>query len=618
MSKIENTGKLKISKHGFGVIITEDINRKIRVGKKDLNHNFSGDVVTFTIIKSHEKIEFAKITSEPKYKDREFVGIIHHTFRINIFIYNLSMGKNNLVVCDTIIVNGYVYTNENNFVKFKIVKYEDGLFYGVVIENYGIFNDNIGLTKYLINFYNLKNEFDEKVIKNIDEIITRFNNDKVYELENRKDLRNIKTFTIDPEGSRDLDDAISLIKIRNGYKLYIHIADVSYFVKKDSEVDKEALRRCFSVYLPNQVIRMLPAVLSENLCSLLPDSDKYAVTTEVDVDMSGEVLHWKIYKSVIRSNVKFSYKEVYNILETNTDCDYIEDLKLLYELSKILEKDRLKLPIKKLNKNFEMDISYSDYSHSMIEEMMILNNILAAKTLSKSGLSYPSRYHNSPEYGNNINMMEFMEKINGIPMTELNVTKLQNLVNTKDNKTQLINLLFIQRILQKAKYEHNDQGHWALNLEYYSHFTSPIRRYSDLIAHRLIFENNCIVETLKKNLDQINRKEEDYQKIEFLIDKVKLIRQLNNNFVTNKEKILDGYITDIRNPTISIFIPSIFWSQEFHIAQLSTERMKYDNIKKYFYDENDNKIISGMSVKLKLTKVKVSYMELDFEIIKNI
>ena len=618
----EFKGKLKITKYGFGIILNSS-SKKIRVDKKDINNNFNGDEVTYIIKKDTGKTQFAEIISEPNYKNREFNGIIHHTYKEDVFIYNFNIGRSNLVLCDCMIddkkrkkkKNITKYLNNNNFVKFIITKYKNNLFYGRVIENYGSFYDNGALSKYIIDFYKLNYEFSKKVIKKSEKCVKRYNNDMEEEIKKRKDLRYLNTFTIDPNGARDLDDAISIIKLDTGYKLYVHIADVSYFVKKGNSIDIESRKRSFSVYLPNQVIRMLPPLLSENLCSLLPDSDKYAVTTEVDIDNKGQIIKWDTYKSIIRSNYKYTYEEVYEIIENNSNNEYISELILLYNLSNILKRNRLKLPNKDINDNFDMDISYSDFSHSMIEEMMILNNILVAKTLFKKGIPYPARYHSEPKYERNINLLELVERINDVTISKVDVNQLQYLVDVEEDDKKLINLFFIQRILSKARYDSIDSGHWALNLDFYSHFTSPIRRYPDLISHRLIFGDNYKDETLKRYLKVINDNEKDYQQIEFFMDKIKLIRHINKLQSKNKNKVFDGYILEIKNPTVTIFIPSLFWIQELHIADITNTKMKYDNIKKIYYSDN-NIISSGTKIQMKIKKIKVAFLEIEFEINK--
>lgn len=617
----ELKGTLKITKYGFGLIITKDPSKTIKVDKRDLNNNFGGDEVTYVIKKDNGKTQFAEVTSKPNYKNRDFIGIVHHSFKTDVFIYNYNIGKSNLVLCDSIKIDG-VFKNEvnlilseNNFVKFTITKYKNKLFYGKIIENFGSFYDNLALSKYVIEFNNLKDEFPDKVIKKSKKCENKYYSEMDEEIKKRKDLRNIVTFTIDPKGARDLDDAISIIKTDEGYKAFVHIADVSYFISKGNSIDMEAKKRSFSVYLPTQVIRMLPPLLSENLCSLLPDSDKYAVTTEIDISNDGKILKWDIYKSVIRSNYKYTYEEVFNILENNVRDQFTNELILLKDLSSLLKSNKLKLPDKKLNDNLEMELSYADYSHTMIEEMMILNNILVAKTLYNKGINYPSRYHGPPDYQNNGKLIELIEKVNNITLSKIDVRQLQTLVNVEEHTNKLINLNFIQRILSKAKYDSTKSGHWALNLDFYSHFTSPIRRYPDLISHRLIFGDSFKEDTLNRYLKENNDNEMNHQQIEFYIDKVKIIRHLSSTFEKNINKEFEAYILDIRNPTLNIFIPSLFWSDELHIADITNDKMSYDDEKKIFY--NDDKVIShGMKIKLKVKKIKIAFLELDFEVAK--
>ena len=162
-------GKLKITKNGFGIILTNDPKNKIKVDKKDLNNNFNGDEVIYKIKKVSGLTQYVEIISEPNYKNRDFLGIVHHNFKKDVFVYNFNIGKNNLVMCDTIFVDGNIINDisnivfSNNFVKFKITRYKNKLFYGHIIENYGSFDNDEALSKYIINFNNLSYQFSEKL-----------------------------------------------------------------------------------------------------------------------------------------------------------------------------------------------------------------------------------------------------------------------------------------------------------------------------------------------------------------------------------------------------------------------------------------------------------------------
>ena len=244
----ELKGTLKINCSGFGVIESNKF-KKIKVDKKDLNLNFDGNKVTFEIIKETEYTYYAKVTSLPDFKNRVFVGIIHHFYKEDIFVFNAKFGKSHLVLCKSKVKEKL---NDNDFVMYKITKIKDQKFYGRIIEKFGDFYDDNALTKYLIKSFNLPTEFSKKVLMKADKTVNSYHNDYNIEIENRNDLRSFTTFTIDPNGARDLDDAVSIFRNENGFKVYIHIADVSYFLKKHNAVDKEAIKRSFQYIYQNK------------------------------------------------------------------------------------------------------------------------------------------------------------------------------------------------------------------------------------------------------------------------------------------------------------------------------------------------------------------------------
>lgn len=603
------SGILNINKFGFGIIKSNNFNKKIKVDKKNLNFNIDGEEVKFKIIKENENVIYAKVTSLPKLEGRVFTGIMHHKYKKDIFIYNKRFGKRNLIMCDS--TNN---VRENDILKFKIKKFKSEKFYGSVSKIIGTFFEKESITELLISEYNLIDKFSEKVFKKVEKIKNRYLKDFDNERQNRIDLSKLNIFTIDPIGARDLDDAICVVKNSNYFTVYINIADVSYFVKKGTSIDKEALKRSFSVYLPSKVIRMLPPLLSEDMCSLLPNSLKFAVTTEVIIDFKGNILKWNTYKSVIESKFKFTYEEVYEILTKNLDHKFKNDLILLKEVSDLLKKKRIKLPDKKYNDNTrKIETFYHDFSHGMIEELMILNNILVAKTLDSRNLNYPSRFHPSIDLKIAGNVIPVIEKINNFSITKLDVDTIQYLIDENEENT-LINLYFIQKMLSKARYDYENSGHWALNLDFYSHFTSPIRRYSDLISHRLLFDEKINENKLSDMISIINESENNYQKIDFYMEDIKNITYIKNNENFYKNKILEGIIIRMSNPTITIFIPEINWIKDLHIADISKVKLEYDEDNKIFFN-NDTKIMECDKLNLKISKINIPFLELKFDII---
>ena len=599
-------GILKIKRGGFGEICDTVFNKKVKVDKCNINFNFDGDKVKFEILKEGDNSIYAKIISKTEYKDNITVGMVHHFYKTNVFIYNDKFGKSNLIYCE----NNFPNLEDGSFVKVKIDSTNDDKFYGTIIEVFGNFDDNIGLTNYFINYFNLSTEFSEKVLKKSEKTLIRYYSEKDDEHKKRKDLRHLRTVTIDPAGARDLDDAISIIKHEVGYKLYVHIADVSYFVLKDNSIDRETIKRSFSVYLPNQVIRMLPPILSENLCSLLPYTDKYAVTTEINLNKYGNLVSYEIYKSVIKSDYKFSYEEVYDILEGKKefhDGGIVDDLFCLKELSEKLERERLKMPEVRFNKGVEL--YNSDYSHRMIEEAMILNNIISATELNKRGLKYPSRYHPKPleEYSKGI--LDNLSLINERNIN-ININSIQSLFDNDNFNLKAYNFHMTQRLLTKAKYCNTNEGHWALNLNLYSHFTSPIRRVPDIISHRLIFDQNYEDSEMDKILKICNENEFKYQKIDFLTEKFKRIRYIKNSNMLGS--LFNAIVTDVRNPTITLFIPDLFLTHDMHVSDFSSDKLNYDKENNEFTGSINLKV--NQWYKLKLNKIILSMLELRFTI----
>jgi len=609
-------GILEINNFGFGIISNNDFKKKIRVDKKNLNNNISGETVTFEIIKENEFIIYAKILSDPNLNGKFFIGYFHHNYKKNTFIYNSKFGKSNLIMCDL-----YYNLEENDIIKFIITKYKNKKFYGKIKKKIGNINDNKSISKLIINEFNLNNTFSNKIIKEVLNIKNKYISELKHQKLLRKDLTNINTFTIDPKGARDLDDAISILKNNDIYIIYINIADVSYFVEENSFINKEALKRSFSVYLPSNVIRMLPGELSEDLCSLTPNSNKYAVTTEVHIDKNGKIIKYDIYKSIIKSNYKFTYKEVYDIITNNKNHFLIHELKLLYDVTKLLKTKRICLPEKNFNnKTKKYDIFFHDFSHVMIQELMILNNILASKIMLKKKIPYPNRYH--PPIDNNLvsNCIKLINTYNDKDIEKFNIDNIQEIIknNMDSNKNNilLLNMYVIQLIMSKASYKDNKNGHWALNLEYYSHFTSPIRRFSDILCHRIIFGKKKI-NNLSNILENINKKESKYQQIDFYLENLNILKNLKNNEKIFFSKEIVGIVTRISNPTINIFIPEIYWSKNIHISELSNVRLNYNEKENYFYNLN-YEIKIGYEFKLKINKINIPYLEIKFEILNKI
>jgi len=316
------------------------------------------------------------------------------------------------------------------------------------------------------------------------------------ETKGRIDLRNETIFTIDPVDARDFDDAVSLEKTKDGYKLGVHIADVSHYVKEGSELDKEALLRGTSVYLVDGVVPMLPEHLSNDICSLKPNVDRLAFSIFIELSKSYAVKNFEIKKSIINSKRRFTYEEAQKIIETKKG-DFSKELLLMLKVSKALTEKRIKaggLDFDSREVKFVFDkkgkvkqIIPKERLQTMrlIEEFMLLANICATlyvKNLQKdSDMLYPFVYrvHDNPDLEKLRNLSQFVHQF-GYKVDVTDKESLAKLIEEVKGKPEeyIINDLLI-RSMAKAIYTHKNIGHYGLGFEHYTHFTSPIRRYPD-------------------------------------------------------------------------------------------------------------------------------------------
>ncbi len=328
------------------------------------------------------------------------------------------------------------------------------------------------------------------------------------DLPNRKDLRHLDVFTIDPADAKDFDDAISIQFLENGnYKVGVHIADPTFFVKEGSLLDKEAKKRATSIYLVDRTIPMLPEVLSNDLCSLNPNEDKMAFSLIFTLDKNANIQEEWFGKTVINSKRRFNYLEAQEIVNNNKG-DYLKELKALLELTDKLEQKRIKngsiqfnsVEVKfKLNEDkFPTEIYIKPHVRTMdmIEEFALLANKQISKMASLTDTGEETqnpfiyRIHEKPKEEKIAEVIAFLDKLGKNPDKngdgQLTAREINDiLAKSKDTAEEGILSLSILRSMQKAIYSSEAKGHYGLSFDYYTHFTSPIRRYPDIIAHRL-------------------------------------------------------------------------------------------------------------------------------------
>lgn len=378
------------------------------------------------------------------------------------------------------------------------------------------------------------------------------------EVARREDFRNVLTFTIDPKDAKDFDDALSLQRLNdNLWEVGVHIADVTHYVKERTLIDKEAYKRATSVYLVDRTIPMLPEKLCNNLCSLRPDEDKLCYSVIFHIDDRGEVKKSRIAHTIIRSNRRFNYEEVQTILDAKQG-ELAEELMTLDRLAKVQREKRFKngaINFDRYEVKFDIDetgkpigvyFKESTDATQLIEEFMLLANRTVAERIGrvpkgKKAKVFPYRIHDVPDPDKLMNLSQFISrwgyKVRATGSKETVAKSINNMLNdVKGQKEQdLIENITI-RAMAKARYSVYNIGHYGLALEYYTHFTSPIRRYPDMMVHRLLtryldedkrtvneltYENYCEhCSDMEQTAANAERASTKYKQVEFMQDRL--------------------------------------------------------------------------------------------------
>ncbi|MDH3891801.1 MAG: ribonuclease R [candidate division Zixibacteria bacterium] len=374
---------------------------------------------------------------------------------------------------------------------------------GKVVERIGFPGEPGVDLKTVIRNHNLADEFPDDVLNEAEQAAGRALDE---EFERRVDLTKEIIYTIDPEDAKDHDDAINIVRTKTGYTLGVHIADVSFFVKPSSSLDREAFERGNSVYLPGMVVPMLPEVLSNDVCSLKPNRKRLAHTCTMQFDLKGKLLSWKLSDSVIKSRARLSYEEVQALFDGSTDHPpkvkrVVDSLKTARELANLLSKRRFNegsldfdLPEAKLILNdsgevIELGNRVRLEAHRLVEEFMLVANKAVALEVFRRALPFLYRVHDRPSLEKMEEFSAMMSRLGLRFPVSPNIKPVQfaRFLDQIKNRPEadFINELML-RSMQKAVYQRSNIGHFGLAFTHYTHFTSPIRRYPDLLVHRLL------------------------------------------------------------------------------------------------------------------------------------
>ncbi len=497
-------GVMRANKKGFGFVEVDSLEEDIFISNDNMNGAIHDDVVLVEIISKMnlDRLE-GRVLKILERKITRYIGLISFDHK---GIGHIKLDDNKITLNIIIPPEKSLNSVDGHKVVVELDKKIDnnGLWEGHVVDIIGHITDPGVDILSIIYKYNINVEFPKEVK---DEVASMPMEVLDSDLSNRRDLRDEVIFTIDGDDTKDIDDAISIKKLSNGrYQLGVHIADVAYYVKEGSPLDNEAMERGTSVYLVDRVIPMLPHELSNGICSLNPNVDRLAVSCVMEFDSSGKQFDYEIFPSVIRSRIQMTYKNVNRILENNETVDgytdYVEDLKLMAELAKILRKkkekrgyidfgiDEAKIIVDEKCVPTDVVLRERGVGEKLIEDFMIAANECVATHIYFMNLPFIYRVHEYPMEEKIRSFLGFVSSL-GYHITgdvkDLHPTTLQRILSQLEDKPQykILSSLLL-RSMQKAVYRPENLGHYGLASDCYTHFTSPIRRYPDTTVHRLL------------------------------------------------------------------------------------------------------------------------------------
>lgn len=549
---VELSGKIEITSTGKGYVIAEDEGDDIFINHNNLGQALHGDRVKIRLFprrKSHKPE--GKVLEVLERGRKQYVGILQKGHNMSFFIPDdkrihvdfmipkeaLSDAENGEKV--VVSITDWPKRGKNPFAQIETVLGKPG-------------TNDVEIQSILAN-YDFPLQFPKMVEKAATRIPVEIPKE---EIKKRKDFRKTWTITIDPADAKDFDDAISLKKLDNGnWEMGVHIADVSYYVTPGSIIDKEAVERATSIYMVDRVIPMLPEKLSNNVCSLRPNEDKLCYSAVFEMTPDAVVQNYWLGHTIINSDRRYNYEEVQDIIETKKG-EFSAKVLTLNKLARILRKERnkkgsinfksteVRFKLDKDGKPLEVYLKEQKEANMLIEEFMLLANLTVAEHIGKvkkgeKAKTFVYRIHDEPNPEKLATFSEFLSKLGyrfniasrGNISSSMN--KLFEDVNGKAEEAMIETIAV--RTMAKAVYSTENIGHYGLAFPFYTHFTSPIRRYPDLIVHRLLdeyamnkpsvnakeYEDLCKhCSNMEKRAEEAERESVKYKKMEFMADKI--------------------------------------------------------------------------------------------------
>ena len=608
--KSQKIGVFAANRKGFGFVIIDGEDKDYHISSENVNGAIDGDEVVIKVLdESRHEASVLRVNKRNlnnllvgefyKKGDKNFLKLDDD--KLNIIVEILDEDAKGAVSGHKVVVKIENKVNNSNYYQGKIIR---------ILGH----KDDPGVDILSIAArYQISDIFPDEVISELKNIPDEV---KIEELKGRKDLTDEVIFTIDGDDTKDIDDAISIKKLDNGnYLLGVHIADVSHYVKEGTALGDEAYLRGTSSYLADTVIPMLPHQLSNGICSLNPNVIRLTLSCVMEIDDKGKLVSSDIFESYIKSKKQMTYKNVNKILNENVIPsgyeEFVSDLKLMEELSKIIRKSKIEkgyldfdIPEPKIitdenGKAIDIQKRIQDTGENLIEDFMIMANETVATTIAYMDLPFIYRVHGLPDEEKISNFLKFVNilgyKVNA-NLKNITPKTIQNILKQlKDKKEYNILSSMLLRSMQKAVYDNVNIGHFGLASKFYTHFTSPIRRFPDLTVHRLLrtylFNHNIdneVVDYYNSILPEVAKHSSEREmaatQCERDVDDMKMAEYMESHI----GEVYKGVISTVTNYGIYVELPNLVEGM-IKIDQLDDDY--------YFYDESTFSLVGKRSKK---------------------
>lgn len=609
------TGTLRTNPKGFGFVTQLNVNiNDIFISKKNIFNAIDGDTVEIELLPPTKGINKPEgtITKVIKRTNLNLLATVINKYKNEYILHSTKLGdlKKIILKTKTRLILG-------DRVTVKIINWDlkKGIIEGKLVKKIGNIKDASIDVETAICDFQILDTFPLSLMKKIEKIPQ---DPSKKDLQERENFSNITCITIDPKTAKDFDDALSLnIDKEGNYHLGVHIADVAHYIQPESQLDKEAYLRCNSSYFPGRCSPMLPEQFSNGLCSLKPNVIRLTVSVMMDFDENGVMYDYKILRSYIKSKKRFTYEEAYEIITDKQTDKYKKLLKDMVKLCNLLKAQR--------NKRGSIDFALPDYSievdrkgnpvqvkkieydisHQLVEEYMLKANETIAIHLEKTNSPLIYRTHNKPDQEDIESFCNFATSLGFELPKDPTQKDFQHLFKQiQDSPYKDILVINFIKSMNLAIYSPENVGHYGLALEQYCHFTSPIRRYSDLIAQRLIFDKKYSLDELNEISKSCSEKERISFQAESSVVNLKKLRLLKKYHQSSPKKKYKAIIISVKPYFIILEILELNYPTTMHVSQMRADFFEFILTSNILKGRNTGKILKiGTKLNLSLDNI---------------